>query len=120
MWGHLGGLRWEQFRTRVAGEPTPKQRLSDLKDDFAELGARFEIFVGQTAFGERERSIDYGLQFASGDKLENRCEFGFVAHVGAENGKLPAEEKAQIDFGIEAGGSSARDQAAASGEAGDA
>src|SRR5262249_1389022 len=120
MSGYLGGLRWEQSSTRAAGKPTPKQRLSDLEDDFAELGARFEIFVSQPAFGERERSIDYGLQFASCDELENRCEFGFVAHVGAENGKLSAEEKTQIDFAIEAGGSSASDKAAASGKAGDA
>src|SRR5262249_35204516 len=120
MSGYLGCSSWKQSSTRATGKPTPKQRLSDIEDHFAELRARFEIFVGPPAFGERKRSIDYGLQFAGGEKLENRSEFGFVAHVGPENGKLSAEEKAQIDFGIEAGGSSAGDKAPASGEAGDA
>ncbi len=40
------------------------------------------------------------------------------AHVGAENGELAAEEEAQIDLGVVAGGGSAGDQAAAACEAG--
>lgn len=76
--------------------------------------------MGSSALLQRESAIYDGLEAAGGHQLEDRGEFGFGAHVGAENGELAAEKKAQIDFGVEAGGGSAGDQAAAARKAGEA
>lgn len=94
--------------------------LLHAQNDFAELAAGFEVFVGEAAFGEGEGAIEDGPEFARGDEFEDRCEFGFVSHVRAEDGELAAEEEAEIDFGIEAGGGTAGDEAAAASEGGDA
>jgi hypothetical protein len=84
------------------------------------LGAGFEIGVGGDGFCERENAIDNGLEAARGDKLQDREELGFGAHVGAEERKLAAEEEAQVDFGVEAGRCAAGDEAAAGSETRDA
>jgi hypothetical protein len=50
--------------------------------------------VGKAAFGERKSAIEDGFEAAGGNEFEYRGEFGFVAHIGAEDGELAAEEKA--------------------------
>src|SRR4029434_10365138 len=73
--------------------------------------------VGGGAILERESAVEDRFEAACGDQLEHRGEFGFCAHVGAKDGKLAAEEKPEIDFGVVTGGGSAGDQATAPGEA---
>ena len=47
-------------------------------------------------------------------------QFAFHSHVGAEQRKLAAEEEAEIEFGVVAGGAAAGDQTAGEREAGEA
>ncbi len=75
-----------------------------------------EALVRGGGGGERKDFVDDGMDEFAGDEIEDGEKFGFAAHVRAENGEMAAEEEAQIDFGVEAGGGSAGDQAAVDGE----
>src|SRR5690348_16676530 len=55
----------------------------------------------------------------AGDEIEDREKFGFASHVGAENGLVAAEEEAEVDFGVVAGGGAAGNQTAIGGKAGE-
>ncbi len=91
-----------------------------FQHELAELFAGFETAVGLGGVGEGEDFVEDGMDEFAGDEFEDRKKFGFAAHVGAENGEMAAEEEAQIDFCIVAGGGSAGDQAAVHGEGRDA
>ena len=73
----------------------PFSTESHGEDDFAELGAGFEISVSGGGFRERENVIDDGFEFSCGHELEHRVELGLRSHVGTEKRKLAAEEKTQ-------------------------
>ena len=53
-----------------------------------------------------------GVEAALGDQFEDGAQLVFRAHVGAQDGKLAGEEKAEIDFCVVAGGGAAGDEAA--------
>src|SRR5260370_14301915 len=87
---------------------SPQRKVnSHAEDDFAELGAGVEVGVGGGGLGEREDAVDNRLEAACGDELHHRLELGLRAHVGAEQRELAAEEEAQVDPGVEAGGGAA-------------
>ena len=94
-------------------------KASHLEDDFAELGACFEAAMGFGGFSERENFVDDRVNQFAGDKIEDREEFRFAAHVRTENREVAAEEETQINFRVVAGGRSASDEAAIHREAGD-
>ena len=76
--------------------------------------------MGGGGLGEREDAVDNRLEAARSGELQDRVELGLRAHVGAQKRELAAEEEAEIDFGIVAGGGAAGDQASSGGEAGKA
>jgi hypothetical protein len=92
----------------------------NFEHDFAELGAIFEAAVRGGGFGEGKNFVEDGMEFFASDEVEDGEKFGFAAHVRAENGKMAAEKEAQIDFGVEAGGGAAGDEASIDGERGNA
>jgi hypothetical protein len=92
----------------------------NLQHDLSKLLAGFEALVGGAGFGEGENFIEDGMEEFAGDEVEDGEKFGFAAHVRTENGEMAAEEEAQIDFGVEAGGGATGDQASVDGERGDA
>ena len=94
--------------------------MSDRKDDFAELRTGFEISVGSDSFGERKYAVNDRPKVAGGNKFHHGVQLGLGAHVGAEERKLAAEKKAEINLGVVAGRSPASDQAASSGQASEA
>src|SRR5260370_39309083 len=87
---------------------------SDAEDDFAELGAGFEVGVGGGGLGEREDAVDNRLEAACGDEVHHRLELGPCAQVGAEQREAAADEEAQVELGVVAGGGGGGDRAAAS------
>lgn len=76
--------------------------------------------MGGGGFGEGEDAVDHRLEAAEGDEFHHRVELGLGTHVGAEERELAAEEEAEVELGVVAGGDTAGDEAAAGSEAGDA
>src|SRR5258707_15151254 len=83
---------------------SPQRKVnSHAEDDFAELGAGFEVGVGGGGLGEREDAVDNRLEPARSDELQDRVALGLRAHVGAQQRELAAEEEAAGKPGCEAG-----------------
>src|SRR5215831_9882388 len=95
-----------------------KSELVDSQDDFAELVAGLEVFVGKATIGERKGKVEDWFEAASRHEFENGGEFGFSTHVGSKDRELAAEEEAEIDLGIIAGSGAAGDEASATSKAG--
>ncbi len=59
------------------------------------------------AFVKRKNAIHNWLKAASGNELHDRLQFRLRAHVRAEQRKLAAEEKSQVNLCVIAGGCAA-------------
>jgi len=73
----------------------------------------FEIGVGFGAGGERKRAVNDGAEAPLGNEIQDGGELGLCTHIRAEQRKLPAEKKTQVDPGVVAGGIAAGDEAPA-------
>ena len=91
--------------------------LVDGENDFAEVLGLFEVVVGGGALVEGPDLVHDGNKTALRNELEDGAQLVLGAHVGAENGKLAGEEETDIEFGVEAGGGAAGDQATGGGQA---
>src|SRR2546427_12142685 len=74
-----------------------------VEDDFAELLALLEQFVGLGALCERHDAVDHGAELALADQLEHRVDLGRRRLIKKKKGELPAEQVANIDFVLVAG-----------------
>ena len=78
----------------VEGQETPG--LAPLvynQDHLAELRAGLQVFVREPAFGQWKGAVEDRFQPSGGHQLEHGGKFGFGTHVGAQDGKLAAEEE---------------------------
>src|SRR6202007_1501656 len=85
--------------------------------------AGFEIGVCSGGFRKRENAVNDGLEAPRSHETHHAVKLGLGAHArseGGEKGELAAEEETEVDLGVVAGGGAASDQAASSGETGEA
>lgn len=61
---------------------------SNLEDNFPELVAALQPFVGFGAFFERHHDVNYGSDAAAGEQFEGRKKLSFAAHKRAKNRDL--------------------------------
>ncbi len=88
-----------------------------VEDDLSELLARFEAAMRLGGLGQRVGPVDDRAQLAAEEELRGPQQLGLSAHVRAKQRELPAEQDAQVDPRVVAGGGAAGDQPAAARQA---